>query len=71
MSIFIESKSPNQCRSHHQKMMAKFHSIEKIISQLIPKNQDTNPSEDKIKSKKSTKESKIEEINSTLEKKQN
>lgn len=52
-------------------MMAKFHSIEKIISQLIPKNQDTNTSEDKIKSKKSTKESKIEEINSTLEKKQN
>ena len=44
---------------------------EKIISQLIPKNQDTNTSEDKIKSKKSTKESKIEEINSTLEKKQN
>lgn len=42
MSIFIESKTPNQCRSHHQKMMTKFGTIQTIIKDLIQNSQTSN-----------------------------
>lgn len=32
MSLFIHSKFPEQCRTHHQKVLAKYGTIENIIS---------------------------------------
>lgn len=34
MSLFMVSKTPKQCRTHHQKMMIKFGSVEMIIEEL-------------------------------------
>jgi len=31
MSLFIGSKTAGQCRSHHQKLLTKFKSLDKII----------------------------------------
>jgi hypothetical protein len=31
MSIFLGSRIPDQCRSHHQKMMKYYHSVDKLI----------------------------------------
>ena len=43
MSKIIKTRDTNQCRSHHQKMLIKFDSVERIISEfqclLCPKNQ--------------------------------
>ena len=36
MSDFIESKTPNQCRSHHQKVIKKFKTIEEAIKNYVP-----------------------------------
>jgi len=36
MSDFIQSKSPNQCRSHHQKVMKKFKTLEIALKNCIP-----------------------------------
>jgi len=33
MSKYIKNRSARQCRSHHQKMMSKYKSIENILSQ--------------------------------------
>lgn len=32
MSLFIRTKTPEQCRTHHQKVLGKYESIEKIMS---------------------------------------
>lgn len=37
MSEHIISKSPGQCRSHHQKVLRKYKTIENIISMCQPK----------------------------------
>jgi hypothetical protein len=34
LSRKVRTRSPLQCHSHHQKMMAKYGSLEKVISQL-------------------------------------
>ena len=36
MSFEIESKTPDQCRSHHQKMMMRYKSVENIIRGRVP-----------------------------------
>ena len=35
MSLFMETKTPEQCRTHHQKVMGKYLRIEKIIINFI------------------------------------
>lgn len=66
MSIFIESKTPNQCRSHHQKMMTKFGTIQTIIKDLIQKSQTSNESENKIEQEKIDSEMEKEKEISTV-----
>ena len=43
MSKTIKTRDTNQCRSHHQKMLVKFETVERIIAEfqalLCPKNQ--------------------------------
>lgn len=34
MSVFLVSKTPKQCRTHHQKMMIKFGKVENIIEKF-------------------------------------
>jgi hypothetical protein len=34
MAQFIDSKNANQCRSHHQKLLLKYKSNDKIIEHL-------------------------------------
>ena len=35
MSFFIGTKTSNQCRSHHQKMIQKYKTIDNIIHNMI------------------------------------
>ena len=36
MSLNIRNKTPEQCRTHHQKAMKKYKKIDTIIAKLLP-----------------------------------
>ncbi len=54
MSLYIDSKSAAQCRSHHQKMLKKYQSVHNIIDQLISKVVRCKKPETKLKNEPSS-----------------
>ena len=46
MSQFLKTRTANQCRSHHQKMLKHYGTIEAIIQEINEKNEEKSEAED-------------------------
>ena len=54
MSKWLESRRPDQCSTHHQKMIGRYRTVDRIIKEVPKRFQDPEESVEMEKEQKST-----------------